>query len=447
MSKTLDPDRASAERRTLWQKGAAPDDWVIRYTVGDDYKWDTELLPFDVRATRAHADGLRRIGVLDASEFQLLADTLDELLRNWEEGKVEVEFRDEDCHTVVERFLTDRAGSVGGKVHTGRSRNDQVLAALRLFERDTLRSLASDTVDLASSLLDRASEGDRWLMPGHTHTQRAMPSTVGLWAAGYAETLLYDADELIHAAHRTNRSPLGSGAGYGIPHIALDREGVAQELFDGYLIHNSTAVQLGRGKVEMVAVGAAAQLALTLNRMSADLTLFASSEFGFIEFPDFVATGSSIMPHKKNPDVLEIARASYHRVAAELNLLMSLTANLTSGYHRDLQLTKGATMRALGLVGETTRALADFVPYVTFNRERLDAAVSNEMLTASNALRDARGGRPFREAYRENEAAAERPSAEEILSTYPTPGSPGRLALAPLSEHVGRITAELARHR
>jgi len=425
-------------RRTLWQKDTRPDDWVIRYTVGDDYAWDNLLLPYDVRATRAHVDGLLRVGILDGDEHGALAAALNLLLDEWNDGRVTVAFEDEDCHTVIERFLTKQTGDAGGKVHTGRSRNDQVLAALRLFEREKLCEIASVTLDLVDSLTELARATADWLMPGYTHTQRAMPSTLGLWMSGYAEILADDAEELVHAARRCDRSPLGSGAGYGIPHIDLDRRGVAEALFHGNLIRNSTAVQLGRGKIEAMCVAAAGQLCLTLNRLATDLILFVSAEFGFAEFPEALATGSSIMPHKKNPDVLEIARASSHRLLAEHSLLVSVGANLPSGYHRDLQLTKAAAMRGLITAYATADAMTRFVPEVRFVRDRLDAAVSAEMLSAGNALMAAAEGTPFREAYRETARVA-RPTAADILATYRTPGTPGLPVVDPTDDQVRRI--------
>jgi argininosuccinate lyase len=438
------PDGESQPRETLWQKGSRPNEWVIKYTVGDDYVWDTALLPFDVRATRAHIHGLGRIGVVTEEEIRQLDDALDKLLIIWRDGEIGVAFEDEDCHTVIERFLTSEVGPAGAKVHTGRSRNDQVLAALRLYERDTLRSIAHTALDLSEELLHAARRLDSWLMPGYTHTQRAMPTSVGQWYGGFAETILEDVELVIFAANAVNKSPLGSGAGYGIPHIQLDRVGVAESVFEGRLIHNSTAVQLSRGKAEALAVTGAAQVALTMNRLASDLTLFASQDFGFIEFPESVTTGSSIMPHKKNPDVLEIARATFHRVNAELSLLMSVGANLTSGYHRDLQLTKGATMRALGATQDTLDAMSRFVPHVSFNRARLDAAVSAPMLTAGNALKSVLEGQPFRDAYRSNTQAEGRPGADEILATYKTAGSPGRTVVELLLERVSELRRRLA---
>ncbi len=428
----------------LWQKGDGhSEEWIIRYTVGDDYVWDNELLPYDVQATRAHIAGLQRIGVLTSQELQSLLAGLDHILKEWSAGNIIVRPEDEDCHTVIEHVLTERVGPAGGKVHTGRSRNDQVLAAMRLYERDRARALAGATLDFANVLIERAADHDDWLMPGYTHTQKAMPSSVGLWFGGYAETLIDDARLLVAASVFANRSPLGSGAGYGIPHINLDRKGVADDLFDGHLILNSTAVQLGRGKVEAMLLAGLTQLMLTLNRMASDLTLYASQDFDFVSFPSTMSTGSSIMPHKKNPDVLEIARASYHRVCAEHSLLLTLGANLSSGYHRDLQLSKAAVMRSVEVSRQTLDAMHRFVSAVTFNRQRVDDAVSAQMLTAGNALRATLEGRPFREAYKDNADAATRPDAATILGSYRTIGSPGNTPISELREQLEAVRSSL----
>ncbi len=439
-----DKSVGSGASQKLWQKGTSAEDWVVQFTVGDDYTWDTLLLPYDIVATRAHVSGLHRIGILSNEEAKGIDGALDELLELWHRGDVTVTVDDEDCHTVIERFLTEKTGAAGARVHTGRSRNDQVLAALRLLQRDALASLAAHAIGLAELLLAEAERTDDWLMPGYTHTQRAMPTSLGQWYAGFAECLLDDAQFIAFAAQHVNKSPLGSGAGYGIPHVDLDRTGVAEDLFSGRLVENVAAVQLARGKSEMLVVAAAAQLALTINRLSSDLILYASQDFGFVSFDETVATGSSIMPHKKNPDVLEIARALYHRVSAELALLSSISANLTTGYHRDLQLTKGAVIRALQVSDDAVTALAKFMRSVSFDRERLDEAVSAPMLTAGNALKATLEGTPFREAYRANAAASTRPDASEILAAYRTSGSPGSSAIKPLRARADDLRSTLA---
>ena len=359
----------------IWDKGGTTaEDWVTRFTVGDDYEWDRLLLPYDVAATRAHAWGLRRIDVLTDEEWAAAQDALDALLDAFEAGEVTVTPEDEDSHTVLERFLTERAGDVGRKVHTGRSRNDQVLAALRLYLQDALAGIGGQVADLAEALCGLAGRHEDTLLPGYTHLQRAMPSTVALWALGYAETLADDLDALRAARRRVNVSPLGSAAGYGVPVLDLPREAVAERLgFRGVQTH-ATAVQLARGKHELAVAHACTQVGASCNRLASDLVLYASAEFDFVELPPEHCTGSSIMPQKQNPDVLELARAYHHRLAAEMQSLATGPSNLPGGYHRDLQLTKGAVMRSLQITSDVLTALTEVVDQLAFRPERTEAA-------------------------------------------------------------------------
>jgi len=431
----------------LWHKGTRADDWVTRFTVGDDYRWDTILLPYDIVGTRGHVWGLAQIGVLSDGELEQVEEALDALDAKARAGEVVVTPEDEDCHTVVEQYLTDALGAVGKKVHAGRSRNDQVLAALRLFLRERLRSLGQQTADLAEALcaLGEAHESD--LMPGYTHMQRAMPSTAGLWAMGFAELLASDLADLRHAAEQNNVSPLGSAAGYGVPHLDLPREAVAERLgFRGVQTH-ATAVQLSRGKLELSVVHALVQGAATINRMASDLVLFNTAEYGFVELPAEYCTGSSIMPQKQNPDVLELARAQYHRLLAEQQTLTTLPANLPSGYHRDLQLTKEAVMRSVLLAGDLLTATTNVVEGLRFRTDRMAGACTPELFATHRALAQVKAGVPFREAYR---AAADSDDAaftpDDVLATYVTDGGPGQLrpeeVRSALDRHAAWLDAE-----
>ena len=415
---------------TLWQKGAGADDWVTRFTVGDDPAWDTRLLPYDAMGTRAHAAALLSIGLLTVDEDAAIAAVLDDVRAEALAGTLVVRVEDEDCHTVIERVLTERLGDVGKKIHAGRSRNDQVLVALRLWLRDALAAVAGEAAGACEALIEIAEAQDGRLMPGYTHGQRAMPTTVGLWAAGYAELLADDLVGLAEARDRANVSPWGSAAGYGVPHLDLPRDAVAADLgFRGVQRH-VTAVQLSRGKLEAAVVHALVQMGLTANRLASDLVQFASAEFGFVALPAAYTTGSSIMPQKRNPDVLELARATAHRLTAELHLLLTLPANLPGGYHRDLQLTKEAAMRATLASIDLFTAVRHVLPGLRFVPERLDAALSPDLFATADALRRVQAGTPFRDAYRAAAAdldALETPPAEEALQAYVTPGTPGNV--------------------
>ncbi len=426
--------------RPLWQTTTRADEWVTRFTVGDDYRWDTLLLPYDVQATRAHAWGLAQIGVLSKQEFKDVCESLDALLR----ADVVVRPEDEDSHTVIEHFLTEELGETGQKIHTGRSRNDQVLAALRLYLRDVLSATSERASEVVRTLCSWGDALDGVLMPGYTHMQRAMPTTVGLWAMGYAELLVGDLERLRQTVRRVNVSPLGSAAGYGVPYLELPRDAVAQRLgFLGVQEH-VTAVQLSRGKLELDVVHALVQVTATFNRLASDLVLYNTAEFGFVRLPREHSTGSSIMPQKQNPDVLELVRASHHRVTAQLQMLATLPANLPSGYHRDLQLTKEAVMRAVQTASDVTDAVAAVLSGVTFDEDRLEEATSAELFATSRALEMVRDGVPFREAYRraaDEVDQLEAPHAKQALEAYHVDGFPGRCRPDLVLNRLARIDA------
>ena len=431
----------------LWQNdptaAPAPDNWAHRFTVGDDYKWDRALLPYDVEASRAHAWGLHQIGVLAGDEWARIGDALDALLDAFEDGDVTVTPADEDCHSVLERFVTEHAGTAGKKLHTGRSRNDQVLAALRLYLRDALATVGARAVALAEALCDLAERHPDVLMPGYTHLQRAMPSTVALWALGYAETLADDLDALRHARRRINVSPLGSAAGYGVPVVDLPREAVAERLGFRDVQTHATAVQLSRGKHEQAVAHACTQVGGTGNRLASDLVLFATAEFDFVDLSPEHCTGSSIMPQKQNPDVLELARGYHHRLTAELQALATGPANLPGGYHRDLQLTKGAVLRSVQMTSDVLTALAQVVRATTFKTEQTQAACTTDLFATQRALERVAEGVPFRAAYQtvsQASAASEPADPAAVLSAYNTPGSPGQ-------EQPARVRAALDTHR
>ncbi len=424
----------------LWKKSKRADDWVTRFTVGEDYRWDTLLLPYDVEATRAHAWGLARIHVLTKQEFKAVSRALDDLLAQ----EVAVHPEDEDSHTVIERFLTTELGETGKKIHTGRSRNDQVLAALRMYLREALDAAADRTSEIVHTLCDWGADLDTMLMPGYTHMQRAMPSTVGLWATGFAELLVGDVERLRQTIRRVNVSPLGSAAGYGVPLLKLPRDEMARRLGFAGIQDHVTAVQLSRGKLELDAAHALVQITATFNRLASDLVLFNTAEFGFVQLPAEHCTGSSIMPQKQNPDVLELVRASHHRVAAEMQLLTSLPANLSSGYHRDLQLTKEAVMRAVQTASDAADAVAAVLSGVTFDESRLRQATSAELFATARAFEMVEDGVPFREAYRlaaDEVDRIEAPDAREALSSYKVDGYPGRCRPDDVRKRLARIEA------
>ena len=439
----MNPDpRPPTPPTPIWHKGTAADDWVVRFTVGEDWRWDTALLPYDLEGTRAHAWALAQVGVLTAEEEAEVGAALDAIHDAWAAGAVVVRPEDEDMHTVIERELTGRLGGAGKKIHAGRSRNDQVLTALRLWLRDALGGVAGGVGEVVGALLDHAERGGALLMPGYTHGQRAMPTTVAVWAAGYADLLADDLEALGAARRAANVSPWGSAAGYGVPVLDLPRSAVAERL--GFeRVQEVAAVQLSRGKLEGAVVHALVQIGLTLNRLASDLALFVTAEFGFARLPVEHTTGSSIMPQKRNPDVLELARATVHRLTAELHVLLTLPAGLTGGYHRDLQLTKEATLRAVGAAQDLVRAVAAVLPGVAWQADRMRAALSPDLFATAEALRRVEGGAAFRDAYRDVGAhldALTVPSSADALAAYTSAGTPGNVDLPALRQRLDRAS-------
>ena len=415
----------------IWQKdahsGAA--DWVTRFTVGDDPYWDMMLMPYDAAASLAHAAGLQRIGVLSEGEFEQLHGALIRFGEAVENGQIGITVEDEDCHTVIERYLIKETGEAGRKIHTGRSRNDQVIAALRLWLRQHVGDVMQGVADIAEGLADLADEHRDTFLPGYTHTQRAMPSSVAAWALGYAECLADDLTVLEQARHLNNASPLGAAAGYGVPHLDLDREGVAADLGFNRVQEHVTAVQLSRGKFEMAILHGLMQAAATINRLASDIVLYCSAEFGFIRLEDALTTGSSIMPQKKNPDIAELARTVVHRVAAEMQVLLGVPANLPSGYHRALQVTKASVMKSVLLMLDLCQAASGLIDGLDFDEEKLQAARGAELFATAAALKQVGEGTPFRDAYRDVSDKKElwdEQAQSRLSDVYTTSGNPGR---------------------
>ncbi len=384
----------------LWDRGEPLDPGVLRYTAGDDHRLDDRLVAHDVRASSAHVEMLHAAGYLGEADRSALLDALRIIGESHARGEWRVQLSEEDAHTAIENRLVAALGEAGGRVHLGRSRNDQVLAALRLWLKEELAGLATDAEAAAAALDAVAGKQGDLPMPGYTHTQRAMPTTVRLWSAGFAAEIRDDAEGLRAAGRRADRNPLGSAAGYGVPVLKLDREFTARALGFGSVHEPVTAVQLSRGKAEASALFEAALLAADLGRLAADLTLFATSEFGFVRIPPEATTGSSMLPQKRNPDVFEIARGRTAEAFAALHEVLAVTAKLTSGYHRDLQLIKKPLFRGLDSVRETARILALVLPGIEFDGERLAAAIDPSLRAAERAYRlVVEEGIPFREAY------------------------------------------------
>lgn len=383
----------------LWQTGTANDPAVEKFTVGTDYLLDLELVVYDCQASAAHARMLAAIGLLSAAEAASLCQGLDEIAALHQRGEFIIRREEEDCHTAIENYLVRRCGEAGLKIHTGRSRNDQVLTALRLYGKARAAACAAELEALIAALTAFCSKYGSTAMPGYTHTRKAMPSSAGLWAGAFRAAFQDDLTLLQQAASLLDQNPLGTGAGYGVP-LPLDREMTTVELGFARVMENPIHAQNSRGKYEGILLAALSQALADVNRMAADLILFTMPGFDFFTLPAAFCTGSSIMPQKKNPDVLELLRGKYHELHGCEMQLRSTTINLMSGYHRDLQLTKEALMRGLAVALETLPIAALVISHLEVNAERCAAAMTEELFATARAYQLVQQGLPFREAYR-----------------------------------------------
>lgn len=426
----------------LWDKGFEPDTMIEEYTVGQDRELDLRLARYDVEGSLAHIAMLEKIGLLTADELRRLTDGLHEIAAEIEAGCFEIEPDTEDVHSEVELLLTRRLGDVGKKIHSGRSRNDQVLVDLKLFLRDELRGIARDVRTLFDRLQEQSERYREVLMPGYTHLQIAMPSSFGLWFGAYAETLVDDMRMLAAAWHIANQNPLGSAAGYGSS-FPLDRTMTTHLLGFETLHYNVVAAQMSRGKSERAAAAAIAAVAATVGRMAMDLCLFMSQNFGFVSLPDELTTGSSIMPHKKNPDVFEIMRGRCNRLQALPNEIALLTTNLPVGYHRDLQLLKEILFPATAEIRRTLR-MADFMlAHLKVNDRILDERKYDYLFTVEDVNRLVLQGVPFREAYRRVGMAVQRGEYRPTREVHHThEGSIGNLCTAEIRRKMETVMRE-----
>ncbi len=383
----------------LWSKGSEPDKMIENFTVGHDRELDLQLARYDVEGSMAHIRMLESIGLLTSGELELLLGALGEIAEVIERGEFTIDPGVEDVHSQVEFMLTAKLGDVGKKIHSGRSRNDQVLVDLKLFMRDKLRDIASATTRLFDTLINLSEQHRDILMPGYTHLQVAMPSSFGLWFGAYAESLADDMQMLLAAYNIANQNPLGSAAGYGSS-FPLDREMTTRLLGFADLHYNVVAAQMSRGKTERAASQAIASIASTLGRLAMDVCMWMCQNFGFVTFPDELTTGSSIMPHKKNPDVFEIMRGKCNRLQSISNEIALLTANLPLGYNRDLQLLKDIIFPAVGEIIECLDMATFMLPQMKVRTDIVEDPRYDYLFTVEEVNRLVLAGMPFREAYK-----------------------------------------------
>ena len=384
---------------TLWSKGTQATEIVDSFTVGNDRVLDMRLAKYDVMGSKAHIAMLESIGLLSKEELDTLTAALDAILHEIENGTFVLEDDVEDIHSQVELLLTRRLGDVGKKIHSGRSRNDQVLADVKLFLKDEVLKLRREVLDLFSTLQTLSEKHKNVLLPGYTHGQVAMPSSFGLWFGAYAEALADDMYMLHGAYNVTDQNPLGSAAGYGSS-FPLDRQMTTDILGFSSLDYNVVAAQLSRGKSERAVASAMGAIALTLNKFAADCCMYMSPNYGFIKFPDELTTGSSIMPHKKNPDVWEIMRGNCNRIMSVENQISMLCSNMPHGYHREFQLLKDILFPALELMHKCL-CMADYMlQHIMINENILDAPIYDYLFTVEEVNRRTLEGMPFRDAYK-----------------------------------------------
>ncbi|QQG37681.1 MAG: argininosuccinate lyase [Candidatus Kaiserbacteria bacterium] len=402
-----------------------------QYTAGTDYIFDVELLPFDIEGSLAHAKGLQKIGILSEDELASIESALSDLEKDAEKGAISITPEDEDCHTVIENYLVEKIGEAGKKIHTGRSRNDQVAVATRLYMKAHLARVQTLALELATKFVDAAEKYKDAPMPGYSHTQQAMLSSVGHYFAAYAESLIDDASFLAGVRAHIDKNPLGTAAGFGTS-IPIDREFTTRELGFSAVQINSLYAQNGRGKFESMYMEALAQVMLTLGKFAGDLLLFTSQEFDFFAIDPSLTTGSSIMPHKRNLDPLEIMRGNVSVVIGNQLIVKDIAKNLLSGYNRDGQLIKKPLFESTKIAEDSLAVATVVVAGISPKPESIRAKINSGIFTAdiANDLVQ-KEGMPFRDAYKK--AADMDPGSVDLLQNIATKqslGAPGNLSLA-----------------
>lgn len=416
----------------IWQKNfdAAIDKSIMDYMAGEDIILDQQLIVYDVQASMAHVQGLESIKILSREESQDLQDQLQILQSSIHHGTFKLDEKFEDCHSAIEAYLVENLGELGKKVHTGRSRNDQVLVATRLYLKDALNTAVQYTKSACDALLKQAAETKDVAMPGYTHMQRAVPSSCGMWFGGFAEAMTDNLISLSAAQKLIDANPLGTAAGYGV-NLPLDRALTTKQLGFARTQLNPINCQNSRGKYELAVLNALSQVLLDIRRYCWDLSLFTTAEFDMVSLPDEMTTGSSIMPNKRNPDLIELMRAAFATVQAATVELQSILS-LPSGYQRDLQFTKGPVLRAINKALQTMKLFPQVIEGTQFKQEKLDEAIDTPMYATDFAVELSSYGVPFRDAYRqvvERYDELENRTPQKSIEARVSPGSCADLRL------------------
>lgn len=431
--------------KKIWQKdNIKTNDLVTKFTVGKDLDFDDRLAKYDVVGSIAHAKMLAEVGLIRLDEEQAIVSVLEEALSEIEKGSFEIDKTAEDIHSQIEAILIEKLGETGKKIHTARSRNDQVLTDIKLYLLDEIREITELTDSFFQILKDKANQHKNVLLPGYTHFQVAMPSSFGLWFGAYAESLVDDLELLFATKNIINKNPLGSAAGYGSS-FPVDRESTTYKLGFRTLNYNVVYAQMTRGKSEKLLANALSVLAGTLSKFSYDVCLYLSQNFDFISFPKEFTTGSSIMPHKKNPDIFELVRARCNRIQALPNELILVTNNLPSGYHRDLQMTKEILFPAIDSLKECLEILAYTLPNIKVRDHILDEDKYRYIFSVEKINEEVKNGKSFRDAYiqigQEIENNAFEYDYKELNHSHQ--GSLGNLCLDEIEYHFNKLRNKL----
>lgn len=383
----------------LWEKQYKLNKQIEDFTVGNDYILDQKLVKYDCLASIAHVKMLGKIGILKKDEVQKLTKELNNIIMLDKRGKFKILKEQEDCHTAIENHLTKKLGDLGKKIHTARSRNDQVLTALRLYYKEELNDCKKLVKEFIKTLKKFVQKYGEIKLPGYTHTRKAMPSSIALWGNAFIDSMMDNLKAIDFSLQLIDQSPLGAGAGYGIP-LNIDRQYTAKLLGFKKVQENPIYTQNSRGKFESTILHALSQIMFDLNKIASDLILFSMPEFGYFELPEEFCTGSSIMPQKKNPDVLELIRAKYHTIISYEFQIKSMTSNLISGYNRDLQLTKEPTINGIQLTKDSLSVMELIFKNLKVNKKNCENALTKEVYAAEEVYKLVKRGVPFREAYK-----------------------------------------------
>lgn len=387
--------------KKVWQIDDGLNPLVESYTVGEDHLIDQDLIPYDIAASRAHAEMLQSLGIFSEQELKTILEAFDNLQADWENDAFTIKKEQEDGHTAIEQYLTEKCGDLGKKIHTARSRNDQVMVMMRLFERDRLGEIHKLLEEVVATYRETAEKFKTQPMPGYTHMQRAMPTSIGLWLESFADGFEDSKLAIKAATELVDQNPLGSASGFGIANFPIDRDFTTEKLKFSKTQNNPLYCGLSRGLFESMVLSAITMPMILASRFATDMMLFTTEEYNFVRLPKEFTTGSSIMPNKQNYDLFEIMRANSRVMSSYQQQVQQIVASLPSGYARDLQLTKQPVVKGLDLIRDTLELLKELIPNLQVKKESLDNAMSDDLFATEKVYELVKSGKSFRDAYTE----------------------------------------------